>query len=577
MPGWDDAVDLEKNPAEVPDPATTPVPADAARRDRGAHGEVPGLPQRRDPGARRRAARARLVLAGGDLAGRLRHAPDARLPHLGRVVLRHARDAARSGATRSTSARTSRARCAAPTSCCERIEQEVGDDPDFNVRHFECLGACDIAPMASVDGVYVGPITLDEVPDARRADPRRHAAAARQAAAPAQEHRPRRGARGRRPPSDRRGAPTAGAGPVSPTHGHGPPMGGEPTGPPAAIERPPATGGRRMTQPDHPLRRHRRARPATDRRLPPPRRLRGDAQGAHLDDAGRGHSTSSWPPACAGAAARAFPAARRSRSSRRRTSTSTSSATPTSPSRARSRTASSCRRARTCSSRAWSSPPTRRAPPARSSTSAASTPSRPTSSTRRSLEAEAAGFIGDDILGSGFDLSLVLHRGAGAYICGEETGLLDSLEGKRGNPRLKPPFPANQGLYQGPTVINNVETLATMPHIIQMGGAEYAKIGVENSSGTKLVSVSGNVQRPGNYEIELGMSVARDHLRPRRRPARGPRGEVLVPRRLVVAGADEGRPRHPLRLRLAREGQVDARLGRDHRRRRLACRSSASR
>ena len=122
------------------------------------------------------------------------------------------------------------------------------------------------------------------------------------------------------------------------------------------------------------------------------------------------------------------------------------------------------------------------------------------------LEAEAAGFIGEDILGSGFSLSLVLHRGAGAYICGEETGLLDSLEGKRGNPRLKPPFPANQGLYQGPTVINNVETLATMPHIITMGGAEYAKIGVENSSGTKLVSVSGNVRRPGNYEIELGMS-----------------------------------------------------------------------
>jgi NADH-quinone oxidoreductase subunit F len=121
------------------------------------------------------------------------------------------------------------------------------------------------------------------------------------------------------------------------------------------------------------------------------------------------------------------------------------------------------------------------------------------------VEARDAGFLGEDILGSGFDLSLVLHRGAGAYICGEETGLLDSLEGKRGNPRLKPPFPANQGLYQGPTVINNVETLATMPHIIRMGGAEYAKIGTEASTGTKLVSVSGNVQRPGNYEIELGI------------------------------------------------------------------------
>ena len=99
----------------------------------------------------------------------------------------------------------------------------------------------------------------------------------------------------------------------------------------------------------------------------------------------------------------------------------------------------------------------------------------------------------------------MLHRGAGAYICGEETGLLDSLEGKRGNPRLKPPFPAIQGLYQGPTLINNVETLCTMPHIIRMGGAEYAKLGVQGSSGTKLVSVSGHVQRPGNYEIELGM------------------------------------------------------------------------
>ncbi len=121
------------------------------------------------------------------------------------------------------------------------------------------------------------------------------------------------------------------------------------------------------------------------------------------------------------------------------------------------------------------------------------------------LEARDAGFIGEDILDSGFSLSLVLHRGAGAYICGEETGLLDSLEGKRGNPRLKPPFPANQGLYQGPTVINNVETLAAMPHILRMGGAEYAKIGTETSTGTKLVSISGNVQRPGNYEIELGI------------------------------------------------------------------------
>ena len=120
-------------------------------------------------------------------------------------------------------------------------------------------------------------------------------------------------------------------------------------------------------------------------------------------------------------------------------------------------------------------------------------------------EAEKAGYIGEDILGSGHSLKLVLHRGAGAYICGEETGLLDSLEGKRGNPRLKPPFPAIEGLYNGPTLINNVETLYTVPIIIRMGGKEYAKLGTPTSTGTKVVSVSGDVQRPGNYEIELGI------------------------------------------------------------------------
>jgi NADH-quinone oxidoreductase subunit F len=120
-------------------------------------------------------------------------------------------------------------------------------------------------------------------------------------------------------------------------------------------------------------------------------------------------------------------------------------------------------------------------------------------------EAANAGLVGERILGSDFTMSLVLHRGAGAYICGEETGLLDSLEGKRGNPRLKPPFPAIEGLYAGPTLINNVETLATVPQIMRMGGGEYAKIGTETSTGTKLISISGDVKRPGNYEIELGI------------------------------------------------------------------------
>jgi NADH-quinone oxidoreductase subunit F len=104
-------------------------------------------------------------------------------------------------------------------------------------------------------------------------------------------------------------------------------------------------------------------------------------------------------------------------------------------------------------------------------------------------------------------IDLWVHRGAGAYICGEETALLDALEGKRGNPRLKPPFPAVQGLYRGPTLINNVETLMNAPVILRLGGAEYAKIGVERSTGTKIVSVSGCVERPGNYEVELGVPL----------------------------------------------------------------------
>ncbi len=125
---------------------------------------------------------------------------------------------------------------------------------------------------------------------------------------------------------------------------------------------------------------------------------------------------------------------------------------------------------------------------------------------RAVAEAKEAGYLGERVLNSDHNLILWVHRGAGAYICGEETALLDALEGKRGNPRLKPPFPANQGLYQGPTLINNVETLSTVPHIISMGAEEYVKLGVPNSTGTKIVSVSGNVQRPGNYEIELGIS-----------------------------------------------------------------------
>jgi NADH-quinone oxidoreductase subunit F len=122
-------------------------------------------------------------------------------------------------------------------------------------------------------------------------------------------------------------------------------------------------------------------------------------------------------------------------------------------------------------------------------------------------EARRAGLVGGNVLGTGWNLPVIVHRGAGAYICGEETGMLESLEGKRGQPRTKPPFPAISGVYASPTLINNVETLATVPKIIEMGGAAYAKLGVENSTGTRLFSLSGNVVRGGNYELELGTSL----------------------------------------------------------------------
>jgi NADH-quinone oxidoreductase subunit F len=122
-------------------------------------------------------------------------------------------------------------------------------------------------------------------------------------------------------------------------------------------------------------------------------------------------------------------------------------------------------------------------------------------------EAKADGWLGQNILGTGFDCEIYVHTGAGAYICGEETALLESLEGKRGNPRIKPPFPAVKGLWDRPTVVNNVETLAAVVPIINIGGEEYAKIGVGKSTGTKLLSACGNINKPGVYEIDMTISV----------------------------------------------------------------------
>ena len=126
-------------------------------------------------------------------------------------------------------------------------------------------------------------------------------------------------------------------------------------------------------------------------------------------------------------------------------------------------------------------------------------------------EARAKNFLGKDIHGSGYDLEIHVHRGAGAYICGEETGLIESLEGKRPYPRIKPPyFPAVLGLYMCPTIVNNVETLCNVKHIVAMGGAAFARLGTPNNTGTRIVSLSGHVKRPGYYEVETGKVTMRD-------------------------------------------------------------------
>lgn len=122
-------------------------------------------------------------------------------------------------------------------------------------------------------------------------------------------------------------------------------------------------------------------------------------------------------------------------------------------------------------------------------------------------DAKKAGFLGKNILGSGFDFELVIYKGAGAYICGEETALLNSLEGKRGEPRLKPPFPAQVGAFGMPSCVNNVETFAAVPYIIEEGWEKYAKMGTERSGGTRLIGVSGHINKPGVYELPMNLSI----------------------------------------------------------------------
>ncbi|MDH3973261.1 MAG: NADH-quinone oxidoreductase subunit NuoF [Deltaproteobacteria bacterium] len=119
-------------------------------------------------------------------------------------------------------------------------------------------------------------------------------------------------------------------------------------------------------------------------------------------------------------------------------------------------------------------------------------------------EAYKKGLLGKNVFGKGFDFDIYVHRGAGAYICGEETALIDSIEGKRGMPRIKPPFPALAGLYDGPTIVNNVETLSAIPFIVRKGGKAFGSIGPEKSPGTKIFNVSGHVEKPGSYELPMG-------------------------------------------------------------------------
>ncbi len=180
-------------------------------------------------------------------------------------------------------------------------------------------------------------------------------------------------------------------------------------------------------------------------------------------------------------------------------------------------------------------------------------------------EARAAGYLGDHILGSGFSFQLHAFHGFGAYICGEETALLESLEGKKGQPRFKPPFPASFGVYGKPTTINNTETFAAVPWIIRNGGLPYLDIGKPNNGGTKLFSVVGDVQRPGNYEVPLGTPFAKLlELAGGMRTGRTLKAVIPGGSSAPVLPA-EGHDGHDDGLRRHRQGRLDARLGRRHR------------
>lgn len=180
-------------------------------------------------------------------------------------------------------------------------------------------------------------------------------------------------------------------------------------------------------------------------------------------------------------------------------------------------------------------------------------------------EAREAGLLGQNVLGSEFSFELFAHHGYGAYICGEETALLESIEGKKGQPRFKPPFPASYGLYGKPTTINNTETFASVPFIMNMGGETFLELGKPNNGGMKLFSVSGHVNRPGNYEVPLGTPFA-EVLEMAGGMRGGRKLKAVIPggssSPVIPAERDDGL-HDGLRLHL--EGWFHARFGRRHR------------
>jgi NADH-quinone oxidoreductase subunit F len=472
VPGWDEAADLDKDPAGIPDPARTEVPAELREEVEARMAEYPDRHSAAMPAL---AAAQRLngwcsPEAIEQVASVMRVTP-AYLESL--VSFYDMFETAPAGRHRVYVCTNISCSLCGADALFEALRAAAADDSEIGVRAFECLGACDIAPMASVDGSYVGPLAPDDVP---------------QLLAELRAGRPVL------PDKQLAGRPVADPYADAPTRS------------------PDANGDGAQAEPQH------------DADAGTPKLLF-----AGIDEPGL--------------ATREVYERRGGYSSLRR-------ALQMAPGEVLAELEASGLRGRggagfqmgkkvsflphgaaekylVCNADE-SEPGTFKDRELMQKTphmvlegiviaSHAAEVNRAFIYVRGEYELQAevletalaqardAGYVGENILGSGHSLSVVVHRGAGAYICGEETGLLDSLEGERGNPRLKPPFPAIQGLYRGPTLINNVETLATVPAIIAMGGERYAKLGVPTSTGTKLVSVSGHVRRPGNYEVELGI------------------------------------------------------------------------